>query len=137
MKVKRKELNSMMHFLKQHLLGKRLAQNVQVNLHVVKMPEYQEGWMGYCCCVDTNIRPREFDVYIDNRMSKKSIIETLCHEMVHVKQWARGEMVQKFRPKNMILWMDREIRNGREPWETEAYRMQSELYDLLKEEGFV
>lgn len=43
---------------------------------------------GYCLAVDK----REFVIDVKGNASTLEFIETLCHEMVHVKQYARGEL---------------------------------------------
>ena len=43
---------------------------------------------GYCLAVDK----REFVIDVKGNASAIEFIETLCHEMVHVKQYARGEL---------------------------------------------
>jgi len=43
---------------------------------------------GYCLAVDK----REFVIEIKEDLKAFEFIETLCHEMVHVKQYARGEL---------------------------------------------
>ena len=43
---------------------------------------------GYCLAVDK----REFVIDVKRDLSAIEFIETLCHEMVHVKQYAKGEL---------------------------------------------
>lgn len=43
---------------------------------------------GYCLAVNK----REFVIDVKRDLSAIQFIETLCHEMVHVKQYARGEL---------------------------------------------
>jgi len=44
-------------------------------------------------------RPKEFTIRVGNEDKKISKqLRTICHEMVHVKQYAKGEMKQLWRP---------------------------------------
>ena len=46
--------------------------------------------MGYCCETDDN---RTFEIEVDKFKSlRDSKLETVAHEMVHVKQYARREL---------------------------------------------
>ena len=65
---------------------------------------------GYCMAVDK----REFVIEVKEDLDKLEFISTLCHEMVHVKQYARGEldidgkMSYKTHEEYMNLWYEKE-----------------------------
>ena len=88
------------------------------------------GAMGYCCVGDHN---REFIIEIDNRIYKNDIrefITSLCHEMVHVMQTAKGVMREMCRPRMRMGWKGIDHTDtpySRQPWERQAYRMQENL----------
>jgi len=82
--------------------------------------------MGYCMMGDTN---RDFELEIKSGMGMYDLISTVCHEMVHVKQYARKE-----------IWLDRDynqrwkrsrVSSNTEymdlPWEKEAFRQERAL----------
>ena len=48
---------------------------------------------AYCDWIDDNHFPREFAITIDATLSKRETFEALAHEMVHVKQFALGELI--------------------------------------------
>lgn len=82
--------------------------------------------MGYCMEQDTN---REFEVEVDKNLSLYDMISTVCHEMVHVKQYARRELrCDKY---GNTLWKKSGSFNNTEymdcPWEKEAFRLEGEL----------
>lgn len=55
-------------------------------------------------------------------------ILTLCHELVHAKQFIKGELSDTGRVwKGVDMSMINEIEN--QPWEQEAFRLETELYD--------
>ena len=88
------------------------------------------GALGYCCVGDHN---REFVIEIDNRIYKNDIeefITTLCHEMVHVMQTAKGVMRELSRPRMRMMWKGIDHTDtpySRQPWERQAFRMQKKL----------
>ena len=65
---------------------------------------------GYCMAVDK----REFVIEVKEDLDKLEFVSTLCHEMVHVKQYARGEldidgkMSYKTHEEYMNLWYEKE-----------------------------
>lgn len=45
---------------------------------------------GYCCDLDDN----EFEIDIKRTLRMRDMLTTLAHEMVHVKQYVKGELTQ-------------------------------------------
>ena len=83
--------------------------------------EATENVMGQCLHVHGN----EFQIDIDSKQKLYDLIVTTCHEMVHVKQYARKELKEDF-PRT--LWFNKEYSDGRcYPWELEAWKMQKTL----------
>ena len=88
------------------------------------------GALGYCCVGDHN---REYVIESDNRIYKNDIeefITTLCHEMVHVMQTAKGVMRELSRPRMRMMWKGIDHTDtpySRQPWERQAFRMQKKL----------
>jgi len=77
---------------------------------------------GYAFCHD--IDDLMFDIELDRDLSRSNMISTLCHELVHIKQFARGELC--FLEGNEILWQDNlynfdDMDYYDYPWEWEAY----------------
>ena len=65
----------------------------------------------------------EFTIEINKRLGVKSIIKTVIHEMVHVKQYAEGRLTQ-------TEWMGRphpDLPYRELPWEVEAWNMEKTL----------
>lgn len=82
------------------------------------------GAYGYCL----SITDREFEIEVDKTLSLREFIETLCHEMVHVKQYAKGEM--KELSSGQIRWKKKvfgDIAYDKAPWEKEAFRLEKSL----------
>jgi hypothetical protein len=87
------------------------------------------------------IDQRDIAMILDSRIAYKDMVETIAHEMVHVKQIARGTLDTVIRRgKIHQTWrgkrMDK-LAYHRRPWEIEAFRRERELtnnfvYDFLE-----
>lgn len=72
---------------------------------------------------------REFFVRVDSALEREDFITTLLHELVHVKQYLKGEL--KDAPNFRVVWKkteyDRDTEYHDRPWEIEAYKLEKEL----------
>lgn len=84
---------------------------------------------GWCEWMDDNLRPREFKIEVRAEQSIPDLILTICHELVHVRQMAKRELYEIFRPNHMRVWKGKRLEKDpsyrNQPWEKEAYRLQS------------
>ncbi len=87
------------------------------------------------------IGERDLAMILDSRMQYKDMVETIAHEMVHVKQIARGTLNTIIKRGRMYqTWKGKradKIAYHRRPWELEAFRRERELtnnfvYDFLE-----
>lgn len=110
-----------------HVAEKCVAHMIQILMPKMRTLEIEvdikniEGSaIGYCDMQDTN---REFVLEIQKGLTLKELVTTVCHEMVHVKQYARNEMDESGKQ-----WKRCYVLEGTEyldlPWEKEAYRLQ-------------
>jgi len=84
-----------------------------------------KGAMGYCLELDDN---RTFEIEVDRNMRLRKLLETIAHEMVHVKQYARRELHpvhdtwcgKTYNPKKVSYW---DL-----PWEIEAHGREVGLF---------
>ena len=111
--------------------SKELVKNTRIrnNCHVEirfcpKITEY-----GYASIEEYNTRkkPRKFLIEINPIIGSRRILETLAHEMVHVKQYIEGETNdeltrwrgKKVNPDKIDYWV--------QPWEIDAYGREAGL----------
>lgn len=84
---------------------------------------------GYCLAVDK----REFVIEVKNCESDLEFVETICHEMVHVKQGARRELLdvsltlKKWKGQEWITLYTNVEDYMNFPWEQEAYALEGKL----------
>jgi len=86
----------------------------------------EKGAYGYCMVGENN---REFEIEIDKNLRLYDFVSTLCHELTHLKQYARGEMKQlddgRTRWKKVIYSENTSYEDS--PWEKEAFRVEKQL----------
>ena len=119
------------------LLGKRMAKNISLDIKLTKGLKQKEKAYGYCHIVDDNLnKPREFMIELDASMKYgfDQILTWLAHEMVHLKQFVRGELCDY--ETGRVQWKTRSfgrLDHADQPWEKEAYRLEGELYEMFEE----
>ena len=119
------------------LLGTRMLNNIYLDIKLTKDLKKKEQAYGYCHIIDDDLnRPREFMIELDTSMkhSFDQILIWLAHEMVHLKQFVRGELFDYETGK--VQWKRRMYGNVHyedQPWEKEAYRLEEKLYNEFAE----
>jgi hypothetical protein len=112
-------------------------QNLEINV-VLKDLGKSDAY-GFCLAVDgpRSDRPREFELEIHNKMSMRKVLETVAHEMVHVKQYARGELYESSRTAKH-RWQGKYLKAEPDywdqPWEIEAHGRETGLFVRWAEE---
>lgn len=68
---------------------------------------------------------RKIFLSLDSKLSLEQLIQTLAHEMVHVKQYAKGQLkiVYPNRGKSYFTWLGKKYKTNyyESPWELEAF----------------
>jgi len=127
---KRKIAESIAEFSGVELMSKRLANTLEINIELIPGLCNKEGVYGDCIWEDDANRPKEFTIRVDSKMKPRHIAETVAHEMVHVKQWATGEMKELVRQNKTrfkgTLFGDTEY--WFRPWEIEAHGTEKGLF---------
>jgi hypothetical protein len=113
----RNKVQSMIEFCIEKLMPRMQTLDIEVNLKKIN------NAMGYCLCMDN----RTFELEIGTNQRLRRIMETVAHEMVHVKQYARGELKPDYK------WRDKTINPERVeywdlPWEIEAHGREVGLF---------
>ena len=113
------------------LLGNRLNQVVDVEL-VFTFNDMDGNVHGYCDWNDSSYKARDFTISIRPNLSKKQTLLAIAHEMVHVKQYAKGELYDLTRSRK-CKWRGGVVDNFNTsywdlPWEIEAHELELTLY---------
>lgn len=88
----------------------------------IQLNNLKDGAVGYCMMTDNN---RTFEIEVDKKLDVEEMITTICHEMVHVKQYVRNELGINDNHDGQNYF---EL-----PYEKEAYRLQETLLKQFKE----
>jgi hypothetical protein len=84
-----------------------------------------------------NHNHREFEVEIEADLGPVYLLRTLAHELVHVKQYARKELVDmcsgNYQMWNKVMYNENLVGYKNLPWEKEAIEREKELYKLWAE----
>lgn len=132
-RLSKAEIRDYIDFLADMLMSPRLAKSLTINVKCAPLKKVK----GFCMSTDDQYgkRPKEFLIELDTKQSKASQLKTLAHEMVHVKQYAKGELADldrqrkiKFNKKKYstetFYWL--------QPWEIEAYGYEYGLYRMYR-----
>ena len=91
----------------------------------------REDALGFCD-IDSDYgdinRPRDFSIDLQSHLPQELYIITLLHELVHLRQWVRGQL--KYRSGRLLFNTQRvsEIPYHNQPHEIEAYALEYSLY---------
>lgn len=127
-KSKRKLAEDVAYFCVQEMMPR--METLDVSIHLDFLPEAD----GYCLAVTE----REFNIEIDKRLSEDDFISAVCHEMVHVKQFARGEtkdvnlFTKRWKGEEYLSAYSTVDEYMNLPWEKEAYELQEVLLKKFK-----
>ena len=91
--------------------------------------DFNDNVAGYADYED-----KQITVYINPELPKEDLITTFFHEMVHVKQYVKGELVsgEGWTPSR---WKGAYIKANYfdSPWEQEAYEYEKVMMDVFKQ----
>ena len=127
-KTQRKVAETTTHQMIAELLPRFRTLDIEVKLK--KFTKTDRDAIGWCLMEDNN---RTFVIEINKDIGITELVTTVCHEMVHVKQYARKELKEDY-PRT--LWFNKEYTDGRcYPWELEAWKMQKILaHNYIKQQ---
>ena len=131
-KTQREICQKVVHHMISKLLSRFRTLDITVDLVKIKSDA-----IGFCMMLDTN---RNFNIELDKNIGIKEMVQALCHEMVHVKQYARNEMndgIVKGRARWKTKFIPEDTNYWDLPWEKEAYRMEKKLANSVWENGVI
>jgi hypothetical protein len=125
-----KIVKDLTRFCAEMLMSKRMADSLLIRIEFIK--DLDNQYDGDCEYVDEESRPKEFLIRVNDALKLSKKLRTICHEMVHVKQYATGEMKYMSRPARFtkfqgMLYPD-ELEYWDSPWEIEAFGREPGLY---------
>jgi hypothetical protein len=140
-KTQQKLITDVAHWVANKVLGPRLSRVVDIDYHIKRKLD-ADAW---CTWEDKGVCPREFSIEIRAAQTFPELILTVCHEMIHVRQMARGELkevgIARGGKHHYQVWKGKKVRKNlayaKHPWETESYKRQEPLAkQFVQEFGF-
>ena len=111
------------------LISPQLDKNITLNIYI--RDKLDAG--GYCDFEEEGLPlPRTFNIDIQRTRKKIHMFYVLAHEMVHLKQMAKGELKDRYKKtKDVTVWRgetyEDDISYWDQPWEIEAYGLENSL----------
>ena len=134
-KTSEKLCRKAIEFYAKKLIHPRTIKNLDIKIKFKPYKKVEAD--GWCEWVDQSNRPKMYTITVDNSLSRKKTLLALAHEMVHVKQYASGEM-KDMAKTNTVKWRNETFpRDGvywEHPWEIEAYGRELGLYMMFMSE---
>lgn len=135
-KITKQQIANAVHFYAEYLMSERLLRNIHIEILLEDNLIKNEKDQAYCVNLSDSGAAREFEISIDAGMGKRAMLLALAHEMVHVKQYARGELKYNSRQRlhrfqgvsyspQYLYW--------EQPWEIEAFGRELGLYRMFQE----
>jgi hypothetical protein len=119
---------SLIHYCANKL---KIKDSVIIDVEFSKTLYKEDGILGEVDFDDSNHRPKEFTITVDSTGSKRKIMETIAHEMVHVKQYSKGELIDMSR-SGQTKWqnvpVNKQTNYWDQPWEIEAHGKELGLF---------
>lgn len=117
-KAKEREIvENTIHWCIQKLLPR--VRTLEIEVKLTKCNAY-----GYALCTDNH---KTFELEIQKGMKLYDIISTVCHEMVHVKQYYRKELAHTGKEHTWKSKSYADLSYTDQPWEKEAFRLEESL----------
>lgn len=130
-KITKDELTEFVDFVLDRLITDRLKESLTINCFL--LDKHEQGFVGECTPTESGIQyPKEFDINLLVKQPKPKILKTLAHELVHVKQYARGELYDHIKSGivtyQKVRYNTDDINYWEYPWEIEAFGRAIGLY---------
>ena len=108
-------------------------QKFKYKIYVCMAPKMRQrdGNNGIC----SRTGDREISIAVDSALALPQMLMTLAHEMVHAKQYVRGQYRGEWSRNGRMrkIWLGKQysVAYIKRPWEREAFRREGELVNAL------
>jgi len=130
-RLSKREIATAVKFYASLLMRESFADKIVVNVRC-ESNLIMCGYQGFIEFLDDNHRPKEFLISLRKDLPKRKQLITIAHEMVHVKQYAKGELKYLFKgghDKWQGKIIPRKTHYFDKPWEIEAFGRELGLYE--------
>jgi len=130
----------LINFTLEQLISKNLKNKLKLKVYFRKKSHFDKQTVGYLLTyAQTKTVPIRFaKMYIRTDMSFLNILETITHELVHLKQYATGQLSKRiwksdnrvhYRWEKKDIGVQSDIEYKNRPYEIEAFEKQFPLVD--------
>ena len=113
-------------FYAEQLLSEKQLKDIHIRIKFNKKIDV----FGYASVEDDNItkKPKEFLIEVHPKIGAADILKTIAHEMVHIKQYACGDL-----DETLMSWKGKRVDSNNldyydHPWEIEAHGLEVGLF---------
>jgi len=126
---KRSHIENIIRFCVLEMLNEKDWTGLEIEVNVTKSTAD-----GFCEYSDTNFSPKSFILEINKDLEGEELTKTVIHEMVHVKQYVKGQLKERYNPVHHHLWHKEMIIVNDDnfysvPWEVEARELEQILFE--------
>jgi hypothetical protein len=119
-------MKSLANFILEKFFTQSKREKLYVSIRFKKGLFNTSSQYANCIWEDEHYRPEEFSIEIDPDQSLPLLLNSLAHELVHVKQWAKGEFYQLQRETKVYKFNGQRFDTSKldywdTPWEIEAH----------------
>lgn len=130
----RRHIKMAAEFYASKLMSRRMIESLDIT--VIFKDHLDDDADGSCGFDNHDNGIRYFEIELDRNNSDRQILLNLAHEMVHVKQFALGEMKDGLKPAT-TYWQgvqvdDNQVDYWDAPWEIEAHGREKGLFTRFK-----
>ena len=120
-----------------YMIGKLMPRMRTLDIEV-QLKNLTGDAVGFCMMEENN---RMFTIEADRKLGIKELVTTICHEMIHVKQYAKKEM-DDWNGVGLARWKTKTFNAENTnyyklPWEKEAYRLQDKYANMVWNEEII
>ena len=135
-KATKQQITNAVYFYAEYLMSERLLRNLEIEIVLEKNLIRNEGDQAYCVNLSDSGAARDFEITVDAGMGKRAMLIALAHELVHVKQYAKGEL--KYLSSKKLHRYQGKMYNPdylywEKPWEIEAFGRELGLYSMFRQ----
>lgn len=121
-----KKLKSLSNFVLKKFFTEYMRSKLEIDVYFKKDLFKNNNTYGNCIWEDTHRNAREFTIQIDPHQKISLLLNTLAHELVHVKQWAKGEYYELCSRPKVYKFNGKYVDTAKvdywdTPWEIEAH----------------
>ena len=100
----------------------------KIHVNILHRGLKREGVNGYCDIVGEQYRPRQFLIELDTYMNEELYIQTLLHELTHLRQWVAGSLRVRYGKLCYSKEPVEKYEYWHQPHEVEAREQEETLY---------